>query len=201
MAGMATASRGRVTMQEHMAIDVSPGPIRPIRLISDYFPHFYPFAEPALRTPDPRPAVTPAIPSAPQPQLDLEPEGDSDDSSKWGGGGRRKGCPWLPTRDGQGRRPGAGAGAEVEADHARPPAPPSAALGTLEFTLLLDADNSTLHCTAHRAEVRMGRRPWAPGLDPGPFPHPLPLSRASSHQPQAPWTPTSRPICSRGPAR
>uniref|UniRef100_A0A8W4FBY0 C2 domain-containing protein n=1 Tax=Sus scrofa TaxID=9823 RepID=A0A8W4FBY0_PIG len=115
MAGMATASRGRVTMQEHMAIDVSPGPIRPIRLISDYFPHFYPFAEPALRTPDPRPAVTPAIPSAPQPQLDLEPEGDSDDST---------------------------------------------ALGTLEFTLLLDADNSTLHCTAHRAE---GLKPPASG--------------------------------------
>uniref|UniRef100_A0A8D1AKB7 Double C2-like domain-containing protein n=1 Tax=Sus scrofa TaxID=9823 RepID=A0A8D1AKB7_PIG len=115
MAGMATASRGRVTMQEHMAIDVSPGPIRPIRLISDYFPHFYPFAEPALRTPDPQPAVTPAIPSAPQPQLDLEPEGDSDDST---------------------------------------------ALGTLEFTLLLDADNSTLHCTAHRAE---GLKPPASG--------------------------------------
>lgn len=63
-----------------MAIDVSPGPIRPIRLISDYFPHFYPFAEHTLRTPEPQPAVTPA----PQPQPDPEPEGDSDDSSEWG---------------------------------------------------------------------------------------------------------------------
>lgn len=44
MAGRGTASRGRVSMQEHMAIDVSPGPIRPIHLISDYFPHFNPFA-------------------------------------------------------------------------------------------------------------------------------------------------------------
>lgn len=33
---------------------------------------------------------------------------------------------------------------------------PSAALGTLEFTLLFDADNSTLHCTAHRAKVMVG---------------------------------------------
>nr|XP_005903648.1 PREDICTED: double C2-like domain-containing protein gamma [Bos mutus] len=108
------AGRGRVSMQEHMAIDVSPGPIRPIRLISHYFPHFYPTAEPALHPPDPRPPVTP-VHSAPQPQLDPEPEGDSDDST---------------------------------------------ALGTLEFTLLFDTDNSTLHCTAHRAK---GLKPPASG--------------------------------------
>ncbi|KAF4009983.1 hypothetical protein G4228_001188 [Cervus hanglu yarkandensis] len=115
------AGRGRVSMQEHMAIDVSPGPIRPIRLISHYFPHFYPTAEPALRPPDPRPPGTP-VRSAPQPQPDPEPEGDSDDSTT---------------------------------------------LGTLEFTLLFDADNSTLHCTAHRAKVRRGRA-GSPGLGPGP---------------------------------
>ncbi|XP_057584746.1 double C2-like domain-containing protein gamma isoform X2 [Hippopotamus amphibius kiboko] len=115
MAGMAAAGRGRVSMQEHMAIDVSPGPIRPIHLISDYFPHFYHFTEPTLRTPDPRPPVTPTIRSAPQPQPDPGPEGDSDDST---------------------------------------------ALGTLEFTLLFDVDNSTLHCTAHRAK---GLKPSASG--------------------------------------
>lgn len=41
---------------------------------------------------------------------------------------------------------------------------PLAVLGTLEFTLLFDADNSALHCTAHRAKVRMGAGvpgPWA----------------------------------------
>ncbi|XP_062949973.1 double C2-like domain-containing protein gamma isoform X2 [Cynocephalus volans] len=97
----------RVSMQEHMAIDVSPGPIRPIHLISDYFPHFYPFAEPSLCTGDLHPAVAPTIPSAPQPQSDCQPEGDSDDST---------------------------------------------ALGTLKFTLLFDADNSALHCTAHCAK-------------------------------------------------
>nr|XP_012612856.1 double C2-like domain-containing protein gamma isoform X1 [Microcebus murinus]XP_012612857.1 double C2-like domain-containing protein gamma isoform X1 [Microcebus murinus] len=102
----------RVSMQEHMAIDVSPGPIRPIRLISDYFPHFYPFAEhaPNLRTP-----VALATRSAPLPQPDPEPEGDSDNST---------------------------------------------ALGTLEFTLLFDVDNSALHCTAHRAK---GLKPPASG--------------------------------------
>ncbi|XP_039091463.1 double C2-like domain-containing protein gamma [Hyaena hyaena] len=113
-AGSAAGSRGRpqrVSMQEHMAINVSPGPIRPIHLISDYFPHFYPFAKHTLRTPDPHPAVTPA----PQQQAEPEPEGDSDDST---------------------------------------------ALGTLEFTLLFDADNSALHCTAHRAK---GLKPPASG--------------------------------------
>ncbi|XP_019593464.1 double C2-like domain-containing protein gamma isoform X3 [Rhinolophus sinicus] len=119
MAGTAAAASRRrpqrVSMQEHMAIDVSPGPIRPIHLISDYFPHFYPFSEPALRTPDLHPAVAPTISSAPQLQPDPEPEGDSDDST---------------------------------------------ALGTLEFTLLFDADNSALHCTAHRAK---GLKPPASG--------------------------------------
>ncbi|XP_032345889.1 nucleoside diphosphate-linked moiety X motif 8 isoform X3 [Camelus ferus] len=68
---------------------------------------------PTLHTPDPRPTVTPAICSTPQ--LDPEPEGDSDDSTT---------------------------------------------LGTLEFTLLFDADNSNLHCTAHRAQ---GLKPPASG--------------------------------------
>ncbi|XP_053755362.1 double C2-like domain-containing protein gamma isoform X1 [Panthera pardus] len=118
MAGAAAGSRGRpqrVNMQEHMAIDVSPGPIRPIRLISDYFPHFYPFAKRALSAPDPHPAVIPAIRSAPRQRAAPEPEGDSDDST---------------------------------------------ALGALEFTLLFDADNSALHCTAHRAK---GLKPPASG--------------------------------------
>lgn len=35
-----------------------------------------------------------------------------------------------------------------------------AALGTLEFTLLFDVDNSALHCTAHRAK---GLKPPASG--------------------------------------
>ncbi|KAM9658104.1 LOW QUALITY PROTEIN: double C2-like domain-containing protein gamma [Trichechus inunguis] len=129
MAGSAAAGRRRpqsVSMQEHTAIDVSPGPIWPIRFISDYFPHFYRFAQPTLRAPGPRPAA-PATHPAPQPQADLEPQGDSDDSSEWGS----------------------------PACHL-----PSAGLGTLEFTLLFDADNSSLHCTAHCAK---GLKPPASG--------------------------------------
>ncbi|XP_063083699.1 double C2-like domain-containing protein gamma isoform X3 [Cavia porcellus] len=107
--------RPRVSMQEHMAINVSPGPIRPIHLISDYFPHFYPFAGPGRCTPDLLSATASANCSTTQLQHDPEPEADSDDST---------------------------------------------ALGTLEFTLLFDADNSALHCTAHRAK---GLKPPASG--------------------------------------
>lgn len=41
---------------------------------------------------------------------------------------------------------------------------PLATLGTLEFTLLFDADNSALHCTAHCAKVRIGQ--GSPGHGP-----------------------------------
>lgn len=42
--------RAPVPIREHMAIDVSPGPIRPIAQISDYFPH--PGLEGVLATQD-----------------------------------------------------------------------------------------------------------------------------------------------------
>ncbi|XP_055470702.1 double C2-like domain-containing protein gamma [Psammomys obesus] len=109
------SGRQRVSMQEHMAIDVSPGPIRPIRLISGYFPHFYPFLEPVLRAPDPQAVLAPAVCSVPQLQPNPELEADSDDGT---------------------------------------------VLGSLEFTLLFDADNSALHCTAHCAK---GLKPPASG--------------------------------------
>nr|XP_025142585.1 double C2-like domain-containing protein gamma isoform X8 [Bubalus bubalis]XP_025142586.1 double C2-like domain-containing protein gamma isoform X8 [Bubalus bubalis] len=81
------------------------------------------------------------------PQLDPEPEGDSDDST---------------------------------------------ALGTLEFTLLFDTDNSTLHCTAHRAKdlkppasgsmdtfVKANLLPGASKVRARCRPPPLPLGQAS----------------------
>lgn len=85
---------------------------------------------------------------------------------------------------------------------ASPCLPPAtlAALGTLEFTLLFDADNSALHCTAHRAKVRTEAEflGWdKPQVSLQPFS----VSRASSHQLQALWTPMSKPICCQEPAR
>ncbi|XP_019721972.1 double C2-like domain-containing protein alpha [Hippocampus comes] len=39
MSARRTRKKLSISIQEHMAIDVCPGPIRPIRQISDYFPH------------------------------------------------------------------------------------------------------------------------------------------------------------------
>ncbi|XP_049637256.1 double C2-like domain-containing protein gamma [Suncus etruscus] len=116
MAGSGPEARRRplkISMQEHMAIDVSPGPIRPIHLISGYFPHFYPLGRRPPHAPTLQLARDTAALSLSQPKP--EPEGDSDDGT---------------------------------------------ALGTLEFTLLFDADNSALHCTMHRAK---GLKPLTSG--------------------------------------
>ncbi|XP_074132603.1 double C2-like domain-containing protein gamma [Sminthopsis crassicaudata] len=120
---MAGARGEKVTMQEHMAINVSPGPIRPIRQISDYFPHFYPFAPALLR---PRPAPLRALPDGAAP----EPASGS----------------LLEAKPGGSRLP---PGPEQEQDG---DSDDSTALGSLEFTLLLDQQNCVLHCTIHRAK-------------------------------------------------
>nr|XP_020823643.1 LOW QUALITY PROTEIN: double C2-like domain-containing protein gamma [Phascolarctos cinereus] len=200
---MAGARGEKVTMQEHMAINVSPGPISPIRQISDYFPHFYPFAPALLR---PRSAPLPALPNGRAPEtalgspmeedgtptakpggsqlcqcLEEEQDGDSDETSEcsvpgvcqgveWEGkegGGALSFCPpsslslsgsetslspqsvnkhSCGTSVGTPRRPG------EPGPHGQAPLSPPAALGSLEFTLLLDQQNCVLHCTIHRAK-------------------------------------------------
>lgn len=50
-----------VSIQEHMAIDVCPGPIRPIRQISAYFPRLSPTAEPVSPNPASPLALSPGV--------------------------------------------------------------------------------------------------------------------------------------------
>uniref|UniRef100_A0A4X2MF19 C2 domain-containing protein n=1 Tax=Vombatus ursinus TaxID=29139 RepID=A0A4X2MF19_VOMUR len=126
---MAGARLEKVTMQEHMAINVSPGPIRPIRQISDYFPHFYPFAPALLR---PRPAPLPALPNGPAPETALgSPMEENGTPTAKPGGSQLPQC-LEEEQDG-------------DSDE-------TTALGSLEFTLLLDQQNCVLHCTIHRAK-------------------------------------------------
>ncbi|XP_043910220.1 double C2-like domain-containing protein beta [Protopterus annectens] len=122
-----------ISIQEHMAIDVCPGPIKPIKQISDYFPRF-PRGLPAavsrnnsLRSTVSQPSVTPpdtskeeedvdklfgaygtASAATPAKQDDVEVEGyDSDDATT---------------------------------------------LGTLDFSLLYDQENNALHCSINKAK-------------------------------------------------
>ncbi|KAL0198061.1 hypothetical protein M9458_006601, partial [Cirrhinus mrigala] len=50
-----------ISIQEHMAIDVCPGPIRPIRQISAYFPRLSPTAEPISPNPASPLALSPGV--------------------------------------------------------------------------------------------------------------------------------------------
>ncbi|KAK9412558.1 doc2b: putative protein [Crotalus adamanteus] len=69
-----------ISIQEHMAIDVCPGPIRPIKQISDYFPRFprgLPAAAPLSRSQSQRRAS--AGPASPSPSGTPPPRDDDED--------------------------------------------------------------------------------------------------------------------------
>ncbi|XP_061086783.1 double C2-like domain-containing protein alpha [Conger conger] len=130
-----------ISIQEHMAIDVCPGPIRPIRQISAYFPRLSPtssISEPL----SPNPA---GFPSA------LSPGGGASMAST---GGLLS--PVLPGATGGG---GGGGGTlslmssvdtSIEVDSCD--SDDSTSLGTLEFDLLYERATSSLHCTVIKAK-------------------------------------------------
>ncbi|XP_030218105.1 LOW QUALITY PROTEIN: double C2-like domain-containing protein beta [Gadus morhua] len=138
-----------ISIQEHMAIDVCPGPIQPIKQISDYFPR-YPRGLPPQAV-----VAAAAAASPPQPQRPARARP-----------GPR--APTCPRRRAAPRRQGpAGAGPTRTATPASwtAPAPPpeeepdvegydsddSTTLGTLDFSLLYDQENNALHCTINKA--------------------------------------------------
>ncbi|KAM6465077.1 double C2-like domain-containing protein beta isoform 1-T1 [Liasis olivaceus] len=160
-----------ISIQEHMAIDVCPGPIRPIKQISDYFPRF-PRGLPAAagRSHGRRTSAAAAGPASPSPSGTPPPRDDDEDLDQLFGA--------------YGAGAGAGAGAAPPPGPGRaaqqpPPAPPQpqpqqpqpppqgeeeagdadgyesddcTALGTLDFSLLYDQENSALHCTINKAK-------------------------------------------------
>ncbi|OBS83589.1 hypothetical protein A6R68_22390 [Neotoma lepida] len=143
--------KATISIQEHMAIDVCPGPIRPIKQISDYFPRFPrglpPTAAPrATASPD-APARSPAASAGPRSPSDGGRDDEEDVDQLFGA---------------YGASPSPGPGPSP----ARPPAKPPedepdadgyesddcTALGTLDFSLLYDQENNALHCTISKAK-------------------------------------------------
>uniref|UniRef100_A0A8D0GV11 Double C2-like domain-containing protein n=1 Tax=Sphenodon punctatus TaxID=8508 RepID=A0A8D0GV11_SPHPU len=128
-----------ISIQEHMAIDVCPGPIKPIKQISDYFPRF-PRGLPATvaRSSTLRSAVSQSSvsPSDPTPRED-----DEDVDQLFGAYGttpaeqqaKRQVEEELVDADG------------YESDDCT-------ALGTLDFSLLYDQENNAIHCTINKAK-------------------------------------------------
>ncbi|XP_040857320.1 double C2-like domain-containing protein beta [Ochotona curzoniae] len=143
--------KATISIQEHMAIDVCPGPIRPIKQISDYFPRFPRGLPPdtALRaeaTPD-----APARPAAASAGRRSPSDGGRDDEEDV---------------DQLFGAYGASPGPSPGPSPARPPAKPPedepdadgyesddcTALGTLDFSLLYDPESNALHCTISKAK-------------------------------------------------
>ncbi|XP_043940076.1 double C2-like domain-containing protein beta isoform X2 [Protopterus annectens] len=130
----------KVSIQEHMAIDVCPGPIRPIKQISDYFPRFHHFP-PALISPKPGPTT-----SHRQNEDQDRHEGD-----RSVGQGNTNDC-WemCPVKDK--RRTEFHREKVHEADEDSYDSDDATSLGTLEFSLLFDQKSSALHCSIYKAK-------------------------------------------------
>ncbi|KAM6951343.1 double C2-like domain-containing protein alpha [Aplochiton taeniatus] len=122
-----------ISIQEHMAIDVCPGPIRPIRQISAYFPRLSPtssVSEPL----SPNPGGFPAA---------LSPGSSGPGGGAAGGGG---GGLLLPGAAGGGTLSTMSSmDTSIEIDSCD--SDDNTALGTLEFDLLYERATSSLHCT------------------------------------------------------
>ncbi|XP_018619845.1 double C2-like domain-containing protein alpha [Scleropages formosus] len=123
-----------ISIQEHMAIDVSPGPIRPIRQISAYFPRL----SPASCVSEPRVANPAGFPSALGPACGASAvQGGNLLSFPMGGAPSRGGTISL---------------VDTPKDVESCDSDDSTSLGTLEFSLLYDRSTSSLHCTVFRAK-------------------------------------------------
>uniref|UniRef100_A0A8C3T9V8 Double C2-like domain-containing protein n=1 Tax=Chelydra serpentina TaxID=8475 RepID=A0A8C3T9V8_CHESE len=127
--------RATISIQEHMAIDVCPGPIKPIKQISDYFPRF-PRGLPAA-------AARPAAASRP-PLSPAEPPRDEDEDVDRLFGAYGASGPAEPPAP----RPAEEEAADAEGYESDD----CTTLGTLDFSLLYDQENNALHCTINKAK-------------------------------------------------
>ncbi|XP_045072566.1 double C2-like domains, delta [Coregonus clupeaformis] len=116
----------KISMQEHFAINVCPGPIMPIPQISDFFPRFHDYP---MTPPPPREKKI-----LKEPDFGLNNGGETDRENKE----ERK-----PIEVDRGERQ-EGVDSDDDDDETY--------LGTLEFTLLFDHENNCLHCTIHKAK-------------------------------------------------
>lgn len=135
-----------ISIQEHMAIDVCPGPIQPIKQISDYFPR-YPRGLPP--TAPPPLSRTGSLCSASQ-SAAADPPANEDDLDRAFGGATAASSPASKK--------------EEEPDVEGYDSDDSTTLGTLDFSLLYDQENNALHCTINKAKLPIPR--YKKGLKP-----------------------------------
>lgn len=143
--------KATISIQEHMAIDVCPGPIRPIKQISDYFPRFPrglpPTAAPRASAPPGAPARSPAATAGPRSPSDGARDDDEDVDQLFGAYGASPGPSPGPSPVRPPAKP-----PEDEPDADGYESDDCTALGTLDFSLLYDQENNALHCTISKAK-------------------------------------------------
>ncbi|XP_028615040.1 double C2-like domain-containing protein beta [Grammomys surdaster] len=143
--------KATISIQEHMAIDVCPGPIRPIKQISDYFPRFPrglpPTAAPRSPAPPDAPVRSPAASAGPRSPSDGARDDDEDVDQLFGAYGASPGPSPGPS---PARPPAKPPEDEPDADGYE--SDDCTALGTLDFSLLYDQENNALHCTISKAK-------------------------------------------------
>ncbi|XP_059829198.1 double C2-like domain-containing protein beta isoform X2 [Hypanus sabinus] len=122
-----------ISIQEHMAIDVCPGPIKPIKQISDYFPRF-PRGLPAAVSRNNSMHSTISQPSVTQSESTRE---EDDVDKLFGAYGAASAISPKP---------------EEEAEPEGYESDDSTTLGTLDFSLLYDQENNALHCSINKAK-------------------------------------------------
>ncbi|KAM4844966.1 double C2-like domain-containing protein beta [Thomomys bottae] len=143
--------KATISIQEHMAIDVCPGPIRPIKQISDYFPRFPrglpPDAGPRAPAPPDAPAAPAAASAGRRSPSDGARDDDEDVDQLFGAYGASPGPSPGPSPVRPPAKP-----PEEEPDADGYESDDCTALGTLDFSLLYDQENNALHCTISKAK-------------------------------------------------
>eukprot|EP00073_Rattus_norvegicus_P050654 XP_017453038.1 PREDICTED: double C2-like domain-containing protein beta isoform X1 [Rattus norvegicus] len=141
--------KATISIQSIWPSDVCPGPIRPIKQISDYFP-----ASRGLppRAPPSAPDARPARPQPPAPPAKPPPDGRSRDDDEdvdqlFGAYGASPGPSPGPSPVRPPAKP-----PEDEPDADGYESDDCTALGTLDFSLLYDQENNALHCTISKAK-------------------------------------------------
>ncbi|XP_053423744.1 double C2-like domain-containing protein beta [Nycticebus coucang] len=143
--------KATISIQEHMAIDVCPGPIRPIKQISDYFPRFPrglpPDAGPRVAAPPDAPARPAAASAGRRSPSDGARDDDEDVDQLFGAYGSSPGPSPGPSPARPPAKP-----PEDEPDTDGYESDDCTALGTLDFSLLYDQESNALHCTISKAK-------------------------------------------------
>uniref|UniRef100_A0AAR2JV58 C2 domain-containing protein n=1 Tax=Pygocentrus nattereri TaxID=42514 RepID=A0AAR2JV58_PYGNA len=130
-----TVQKGKrmaISIQEHMAINVCPGPIRPIRQISAYFPRLSPTSSFSDSLSPNQPGFPPAGGGAS------------------GGGGLLS--PLSPGATGGGGTLSVMSSMDTSVEIDSCDSDDNTSLGTLEFDLLYESATSSLHCTVLKAK-------------------------------------------------